>query len=622
MATIPEITGRLEAATEKAENASQIIYDVANGDATTEVPTASGPTPTLKKWFQDLGSSLEPMLAGIPARLDKAVLVYQTKIEAETAAATLPDGQVVDAFDVQERYEVRGGELVFSKKLLIEKRGADQISFLQGRSGEHRQDTLTRGIAVELNEPISGSGFAGASNTYMFNRFRIASDSVDAQSDGTPGTKVDGFIIEHGFGGSGSKGGRHALEAILSQSSPTDSDNVDRNYVGIAGVAKSSSGDGGSAGAYQGGYFAFNAYAHLRNSPYVSHLNGCESNPIISDEISSVRYRSGYSAVSGGVKQADESDCAYAIGALGVSGAMWKYGILAGRQNGRRPISDAFIRISNSSDGGGKLISYGGDIPASLIDSDNDFRFKFRVDTLEMFYNNANVKLGSKASTNTPYLEFYTDATGNRAGRLIANGTADVQDNGVITSTFRQTVLKELRPDTDGTRNLGVPSGKWDNVHAKNGSIVTSDAREKSEPLNISDAILDAWGEVNFFAWQWLKSIEVKGEKARIFHGPFAQHIRDAFIRHGLMEEGSTDCRYALLCYDEWEYSPAVFDDEGNEVAPAIEAGNGWGIRADQCLFLEAAYQRREVKREREAREKLELLVQEMLLRIEQLGSR
>lgn len=117
MATIPEITDRLEAATEKAENASQIIYDVANGDASTEVPTASGPTPTLKKWFQDLGSEVEPMLAGIPARLDKAVLVYQTKAEADAAAPGLPDGQIADVLETQERYGVQAGVLVFQELL-------------------------------------------------------------------------------------------------------------------------------------------------------------------------------------------------------------------------------------------------------------------------------------------------------------------------------------------------------------------------------------------------------------------------------------------------------------------------------------------------------------------------
>lgn len=111
MATIPEITDRLEAATEKAENASQIIYDVANGDASTEVPTASGPTPTLKKWFQDLGSTVEPMLAGIPARLDQAILSYETLDEAQAAAATLPDGQIIASDGDEVRAIVAGGVL-------------------------------------------------------------------------------------------------------------------------------------------------------------------------------------------------------------------------------------------------------------------------------------------------------------------------------------------------------------------------------------------------------------------------------------------------------------------------------------------------------------------------------
>lgn len=125
MATTPEITGRLEAATEKAENASQIIYDVANGDATTEVPTASGPTPTLKKWFQDLGSSLEPMLAGIPERLDKAILSYPDYAAASAAAATLPDGQTVVAG--VDKYIVLSGALT-GKSAAVKTAHGDALS--------------------------------------------------------------------------------------------------------------------------------------------------------------------------------------------------------------------------------------------------------------------------------------------------------------------------------------------------------------------------------------------------------------------------------------------------------------------------------------------------------------
>ena len=97
MATVQEITDRLTAATVKAEDASEIQYQVANGDENTSVPTASGPTPSIKKWYQSLGEAIEPWLASIPARLDRSILSYATESDAEAAAATLPDGQEVVA---------------------------------------------------------------------------------------------------------------------------------------------------------------------------------------------------------------------------------------------------------------------------------------------------------------------------------------------------------------------------------------------------------------------------------------------------------------------------------------------------------------------------------------------
>lgn len=54
--TIPTLTDRLQAATTKAEGASQIMHDVANGGPSAEVSTASGPVPSLQKWFVDLNN--------------------------------------------------------------------------------------------------------------------------------------------------------------------------------------------------------------------------------------------------------------------------------------------------------------------------------------------------------------------------------------------------------------------------------------------------------------------------------------------------------------------------------------------------------------------------------------
>lgn len=168
-----------------------------------------------------------------------------------------------------------------------------------------------------------------------------------------------------------------------------------------------------------------------------------------------------------------------------------------------------------------------------------------------------------------------------------------------------------IKPTQDNSTDVGTPTSRVKQYYGVNGTISTSDAREKTNPAIISDAVLDAWGDVQVICFQWLSAIAEKGElNARWHFGVIAQQVRDAFASHGL--DGT---RYGLLCYDEWDAAPAeyetisaVYDDDGNLLTPemqvlfkpAIEAGSRWGIRADQCLFLEAAYQRREMQRLKE----------------------
>jgi len=87
--------------------------------------------------------------------------------------------------------------------------------------------------------------------------------------------------------------------------------------------------------------------------------------------------------------------------------------------------------------------------------------------------------------------------------------------------------------------------------------------------------------------------------------------VRDALLSHRI--DGT---KYGLLCYDKWAAKDAVYRHLTDEelasgkypspqtkvlVEPAVEEGDRWGIRPDQCLFLEAAHQRRERQRDREA---------------------
>lgn len=169
---------------------------------------------------------------------------------------------------------------------------------------------------------------------------------------------------------------------------------------------------------------------------------------------------------------------------------------------------------------------------------------------------------------------------------------------------------------TTGTMNLGAASARWKEFFCANGTINTSDGRLKSFPKEIDDSVLDAWGDVRLITYQWLDAIREKGIDARWHTGVIAQQVRDAFAARGL--DGT---HYGLLCYDQWdEVTEPVYESirkvvkktndigelveeevieqrDTGEVKVTREAGDLWGIRADQCLFMEAAYQRRRCDR-------------------------
>ncbi len=161
-----------------------------------------------------------------------------------------------------------------------------------------------------------------------------------------------------------------------------------------------------------------------------------------------------------------------------------------------------------------------------------------------------------------------------------------------------------------GKASLGNASYLWSQLFSSTGSINTSDEREKQNVQAYTDAVLDAWGDVQFRQFLFNDAVKKKGDAARIHAGVIAQQVVEAFEKHGL-----DATRYGLLCYDKWddEYedvevvdAEAVFDAEGNEVTPAqthmekrlvTAAGDRYGIRYSEALCLEAAYQRRRVER-------------------------
>ncbi|MDM5056419.1 phage tail protein [Aeromonas dhakensis] len=167
------------------------------------------------------------------------------------------------------------------------------------------------------------------------------------------------------------------------------------------------------------------------------------------------------------------------------------------------------------------------------------------------------------------------------------------------------TGARSIEAGIDDTTYLGRNASRFKTGYFSSNIIVTSDEREKTRPFEIDDKALDAWGSVNIIIYQWIDSVITKGDDvARWHYGVIAQQVRDAFASFGI-----DGIRYGLLCYDEWkdEYKP-IYEtielddgsfaqvDTGKKIQTQI-AGNRWGIRPDQCFWIEAAYQRRQMKR-------------------------
>ena len=181
-------------------------------------------------------------------------------------------------------------------------------------------------------------------------------------------------------------------------------------------------------------------------------------------------------------------------------------------------------------------------------------------------------------------------------------------------------LTNQFAPVTDNDKSCGGASNRWSVVHAATGTINTSDAREKTPPKAINDAILDAADDVEIVLFKWLDAITTKGEDAARWHfGVIAQQLRDAFLAHGV--DGT---KYGLLCYDEWEdefeavteeyeQEAATVKLEGGQPVEALEtqilsretgemrkvrtAGNRWGVRPDQCMWLMLSASRRRAQR-------------------------
>lgn len=205
----------------------------------------------------------------------------------------------------------------------------------------------------------------------------------------------------------------------------------------------------------------------------------------------------------------------------------------------------------------------------------------------------------------------FQDTTGNRGaytGLLFDGSYAVGTCTGAIgaetyTERVRVDLSGNLLASGDNTQTLGGASNRWSEVFAGNGTINTSDEREKTQ-ISVDQKVIDAVNSISIKAFKWNNAIEEKGDDARIHYGVIAQEVKEAFEAQGLVAED-----YGVLCYDEWDDvyetkvttkgKEAVFDEDGKIVEPAVEevteevlvksAGNRYGVRYDELYAMKIA---------------------------------
>lgn len=174
-------------------------------------------------------------------------------------------------------------------------------------------------------------------------------------------------------------------------------------------------------------------------------------------------------------------------------------------------------------------------------------------------------------SSTTPYL--FEDSSyavlGATNGVVLASGNISAVSGKVIVDAT------STRPFSDNSISIGSATNRWTSVYASNGTIQTSDAREKQDISELNEAekrvSLKLRSLIRKFRFK--NAVELKGDAARIHTGIIAQDVVSAFESEGL-----DATKYGILCYDAW---PEKLDENSNIVQ---EQGNRYGIRYDELF--------------------------------------
>jgi hypothetical protein len=115
----------------------------------------------------------------------------------------------------------------------------------------------------------------------------------------------------------------------------------------------------------------------------------------------------------------------------------------------------------------------------------------------------------------------------------------------------------------DNAIDLGFASSRFDDIHATNGTIQTSDENEKQNITSLTSAEITAAKAISklFKTYKWKDKVTAKGDAARTHTGVIAQEVQAAMSAAGL-----DATKYAFWCSDTWwEVEETVTDDDGKK---------------------------------------------------------
>lgn len=145
-------------------------------------------------------------------------------------------------------------------------------------------------------------------------------------------------------------------------------------------------------------------------------------------------------------------------------------------------------------------------------------------------------------------------------------------------------IAARVYPNADNTKTLGTASFRWSEVFAGNGTINTSDATEKEQVAELTDAerrvAVRLKGLIRTYKFK--DAVARKGVLARTHVGAIAQDVAAAFVAEGLNAG-----QYSLFCSDTWwelNGAPVEKDAKTGEYPEGAVERTRLGLRYDEMM--------------------------------------